>query len=199
MSALKPHFRNPDTSVLWHRPVECAESSGNALRAFVAFVACWTDWAPICYPPTSRSFLSAELSRLEPFLPAVLHSSPSVARKHDPLTVQRLALPSPITSGLLTTEDAEAFAAAAAADVDLPLGSADDESRTFLLPDRTASTTGMRNTGNDADSASALLQHKTALQKELADSCGGTRSTSLVRWGRTRGGCAPRRRWWVRT
>ncbi|KAH8993378.1 hypothetical protein EDB92DRAFT_1944530 [Lactarius akahatsu] len=56
----------------------------------------------------------------------------------DPLRVQRPALRSPITSDLLTTEDAEAFAAAAAADVDLPLSSA-DESRALLPPDRTAS------------------------------------------------------------
>ncbi|KAH8995208.1 hypothetical protein EDB86DRAFT_1181058 [Lactarius hatsudake] len=78
--------------------------------------------------------------------------------------------------GLLTTEDAETFAAAARADVDLLLSSA-DESRAFLPPDRTASTTGTRNTGDDAESVSTLLQHNTALQKELAVRCGGTRST----------------------
>ncbi|KAH9014671.1 hypothetical protein EDB85DRAFT_2157284 [Lactarius pseudohatsudake] len=82
---------------------------------------------------------------------------------------------------LLTTDDAEAFAAAAAVDVCLLSGSADDESLAFLPPDRTASTTGARNTGDDVESAFALLQ------KELAARCGGTRSTSLARWGRTRG------------
>ncbi|KAH9032618.1 hypothetical protein EDB84DRAFT_1578506 [Lactarius hengduanensis] len=82
---------------------------------------------------------------------------------------------------LLTTDDAEAFAAAAAVDMCLLSGSADDESLAFLPPDRTASTTGARNTGDDVESAFALLQ------KELAARCGGTRSTSLARWGRTRG------------
>ncbi|KAH9016723.1 hypothetical protein EDB84DRAFT_1581934 [Lactarius hengduanensis] len=110
--------------------------------------------------------------RLELFLPAVRHPSPSVTRKPDSLTVQRPALPSPITSGHLITEDAEASAGAAAADVDLLLGSADDESRAFHPPDRTASTTGARDTGDNAESASALLQHNTALQEEPADSCG---------------------------
>ncbi|KAH9026694.1 hypothetical protein EDB83DRAFT_2678787 [Lactarius deliciosus] len=127
--------------------------------------------------------VAPEPSRLELFLPAVLHPSSSVTRKPDPLTVQRPALPSPIMSDFLTTDDAEAFAAAAAAEVDLLLGSADGEFRTFLPPDRTASTTGVRNTGNDAESTSVLLQHNTALQKELEDSYGGTRSTSLARWG----------------
>ncbi|KAH9168286.1 hypothetical protein EDB89DRAFT_2231941 [Lactarius sanguifluus] len=102
------------------------------------------------YMPSANEQVAPEPSRLELFLPAVLHLSPSVTRKPDLLTIQRPALPSPVTSGLLTTEDAEAFAAAAAADVDLLLGSADDESRAFLPPDRTASTTGTRDTGNDA-------------------------------------------------
>ncbi|KAH9166956.1 hypothetical protein EDB89DRAFT_2232634 [Lactarius sanguifluus] len=60
-----------------------------------------------------------------------------------------------------------ASAAAAAADVDLLLGSADDPG-TFLPPDRTLSTTGGRNTGGDAASASAVLQHNMALQDGLA-------------------------------
>ncbi|KAH9033685.1 hypothetical protein EDB83DRAFT_2525376 [Lactarius deliciosus] len=142
--------------------------------------------------------VAPEPLRLELFLLAVLHPSPSVTRKPDPLTDQRPALPSPITSGLLTTEDAEVFAAAAAADVDLLLSWA-DESRAFLPPDRTASTTGARNTGNGAESASALLQHNMALQKELAARCSGMRITPLARWGLFRGCCAPWRRWWVRT
>ncbi|KAH9009495.1 hypothetical protein EDB85DRAFT_2282928 [Lactarius pseudohatsudake] len=77
----------------------------------------------------------------------------------------------------------------------LLLGSSDDESRAFLPPDRTASTTGARNTGNDAEFTFALLRYNTAPQKELAARCGGTRSTSLARWVRARGCCAPRRRW----
>ncbi|KAH9026710.1 hypothetical protein EDB83DRAFT_2678798 [Lactarius deliciosus] len=107
------------------------------------------------YMLSANEQVAPEPSSLELFLPAVLHPSSSVARKHDPLTVQRPALPSPITSGLLTTEDVEVFAAAAAADMDLLPGLADDESRAFLPPDRTASTTGARNTEDDAKTASA--------------------------------------------
>jgi hypothetical protein len=88
--------------------------------------------------------------------------SPSATRKLDLPAVQRLAPPSQVTSGLLTTEDAEASAAAAAADVDLLLGSADESDGPFLPPDRMPS-------GGDAASASALLQHSTALQEELAE------------------------------
>ncbi|KAH9174122.1 hypothetical protein EDB89DRAFT_1904832 [Lactarius sanguifluus] len=69
--------------------------------------------------------VTPESSRLEPFLPTVSRPSPSVTRKPDLPTVQRLAPPSHVTSGVLTTEDAEASAAAAAADVDLLRGSAD--------------------------------------------------------------------------
>ena len=87
--------------------------------------------------------------------------SPSTTRKPDLLAVQRLAPPSHVTSGLLTTEDAEASAAAAAADVDLLLGSADESDCTFLPPDRTPSA-------GDAASASTQLQHSTALQEDLA-------------------------------
>ncbi len=89
--------------------------------------------------------------------------SPSATRKPDLLAVQRLAPPSLVTSGLLTTQDAEASeaAAAAVADVDLLLGSADESDGTFLPPDRTPS-------GGDAASAPALLQYSTALQEELA-------------------------------
>ncbi|KAH9170878.1 hypothetical protein EDB89DRAFT_2230336 [Lactarius sanguifluus] len=94
------------------------------------------------------------------FLPAVLHPSPSVTRKPDLLTVRRPALPSPITSGLLTTEDAAAFAAAV---VDL-LGSTNDESRAILL--RPDGVHDRRAQHDDAESTSALLQHNTALQKE---------------------------------
>ncbi|KAH9024843.1 hypothetical protein EDB84DRAFT_1506028 [Lactarius hengduanensis] len=63
------------------------------------------------YMLSANEQVTPEPSRLELFLPAVLHPSPSVTRKPDSLTVQRPALPSPITSGLLITEDAEAFAA----------------------------------------------------------------------------------------
>ncbi|KAH9161881.1 hypothetical protein EDB89DRAFT_2080213 [Lactarius sanguifluus] len=108
-----------------------------------------------------------ESSRMEPFLPTLLRPSPSVTRKPDLPTVQRLAPPSHVTSGVLTTEDAEASAAAAAADVDLLRGSA-DEPGTFLPPDRTPSTTGGR-TMSDAASASAVLQ------KELAHVVGQLR------------------------
>ncbi|KAH9174129.1 hypothetical protein EDB89DRAFT_2068119 [Lactarius sanguifluus] len=103
-----------------------------------------------------------ESSRLEPFLPTVSRPSPSVTRKPDLPTVQRLAPPSHVTSGVLTTEGAEASAAAAAADVDLLLSSA-DEPGTFLPPDRTPSTTGGRTMG-DAASASAVLQEELAAQ-----------------------------------
>ncbi|KAH9028899.1 hypothetical protein EDB85DRAFT_1579524 [Lactarius pseudohatsudake] len=108
-----------------------------------------------------------EPSRLGPFLPTVSRPSPSVTRKPDLPTVQRLALPSHVTSGYLTTEDMGASAPTAAADVDLLLGSAHEPSA-FLLPDRTPSTTGGRNTGGDAASAFAVLQHGAALQEELA-------------------------------
>ncbi|KAH9041494.1 hypothetical protein EDB83DRAFT_2677579 [Lactarius deliciosus] len=108
--------------------------------------------------------VAPEPSRLEPFLPTVPRPSPSVTRKPDLPTVQRLAPPSHVTSSLLTTEDTEA---SAAADVDLLLGSA-DESAAFLPPDRTPSTIGARDTGGDAASSSALLQNSTALQEELA-------------------------------
>ncbi|KAH9069766.1 hypothetical protein EDB83DRAFT_2518104 [Lactarius deliciosus] len=87
-----------------------------------------------------------ESSRIEPILPTVSRPSPPVTRNPDLPTVQRLAPPSPVTSRVLTTEDAEASAAAAAADVDLLRGSA-DEPGIFLPPDRTPSTTGGRSYG----------------------------------------------------
>ncbi|KAH9024736.1 hypothetical protein EDB85DRAFT_2292482 [Lactarius pseudohatsudake] len=112
------------------------------------------------YVLSANEQVAPEPSRLELFLPAVLHTSPSVTRKPDSLTVQRphYLHPSP----------------AAAADVDLLLSSA-NESRAFLPPDRTASTTSARNTGDDVESEVALLRYNTALQKELAARCGGTR------------------------
>ncbi|KAH9011486.1 hypothetical protein EDB84DRAFT_1569715 [Lactarius hengduanensis] len=110
--------------------------------------------------------VTPESSRLEPFLPTVSRPSPSVTRKLDLPTVQRLAPPSHITSGVLTTEDAETSAAAAAADVDLLRDSA-DEPGTFPPPDRTPSTTDGHTMG-DAASASAVPQHSMALQEELA-------------------------------
>ncbi|KAH9031023.1 hypothetical protein EDB85DRAFT_2146368 [Lactarius pseudohatsudake] len=76
-----------------------------------------------------NELVTHEPSHLEPFLPTVPRPPPPV--KPDLPSVQRLAPPSYVASGLLTTEDAEASAAAAAADVDLLLGSA-DESTTFL-------------------------------------------------------------------
>ncbi|KAH9036936.1 hypothetical protein EDB84DRAFT_1577717 [Lactarius hengduanensis] len=85
--------------------------------------------------------VTPESSRLEPFLPTVSRPSPSVTRKPDLPTVQRLAPPSHVTSA--------------------------DEPGTFLPPDRTPSTTDGRTMG-DAASASAVLQHSTALQEELA-------------------------------
>ncbi len=88
----------------------------------------------------------------------MLRPSPFATQKPDLPAVQRPAPPSHVTSGLLTTEDAEAAAAAAVADV-LLLGSADESDGPFLPPDRTPSTTGAR-TGGDA---SALLQYIKAL------------------------------------
>ncbi|KAH9174111.1 hypothetical protein EDB89DRAFT_1954936 [Lactarius sanguifluus] len=120
---------------------ECSDSSGSASR-------------------TSR--VIPESSRIEPFLPTVSRPSPSVTRKPDLPTVQRLAPPSHVTSGVLTTEDAEASAAAAAADVNLLRDSADVPG-TFLPPDRTPSTTGGRTMG-DAASASEVLQEELAAQ-----------------------------------
>ncbi|KAH8993505.1 hypothetical protein EDB92DRAFT_1815563 [Lactarius akahatsu] len=71
--------------------------------------------------------------------------------------------------GLLTTEDAEdAEASAVAADVDFLLGSVDASNGVLLPLDRTSSTTGACNTGGDTVSASAQLQHSTALQEEQA-------------------------------
>ncbi|KAH9025301.1 hypothetical protein EDB85DRAFT_2149888 [Lactarius pseudohatsudake] len=73
--------------------LECAESSGivGVLDRLGAYML------------SANEQVAPEPSRLELFLPAVLHPSPSVTRKPDPLTVQRPALSSPITSGLLTT------------------------------------------------------------------------------------------------
>ncbi|KAH9069753.1 hypothetical protein EDB83DRAFT_2674117 [Lactarius deliciosus] len=88
-----------------------------------------------------------EPSRLEPFLPTLPCPSPCVPPKPD--------LPT----------DAEASVAAAAADADLLLGESDGP---FLPPDRTPSTAGTHNTGGDTASESALPQHSTALQEELA-------------------------------
>ncbi|KAH9018320.1 hypothetical protein EDB84DRAFT_1566477 [Lactarius hengduanensis] len=90
-----------------------------------------------------NELVTHEPSHLEPFLPTVPRPSPPV--KSDLPTVQRFAPPSYVASGLLTTEDAEASAAAAA-----------------------DSPTGAHNTGGDAWSAPALLQHGTTLQEELA-------------------------------
>ncbi|KAI9437610.1 hypothetical protein H4582DRAFT_1815361 [Lactarius indigo] len=109
--------------------------------------------------------VAPEPSRPEAFLPTVPRPSPSITRKPDLPTVQRLAPPSHVTSSLLTDDDAEGSASAATADVDLLLGST-DESDALLPPPST--TGGTRNTGADAASASALLQNSTALQEELA-------------------------------
>ena len=89
--------------------------------------------------------------------------STSSTRKPDLLAVQRLAPPSHVTSGLLTTEDPETSAAgtAAVADVDMLLGSLDESDGPLLPPDRTPS-------GGDAAFASTLPQHSTALQEQLA-------------------------------
>ena len=89
--------------------------------------------------------------------------SPPTTRKPDLSSVQRLAPPSHVTSGPLTSDDTET-SVAAAADVDLLLGSADESDVPYLqpapAPDRTPSTAG--------DIDSALLQNSTALQEELA-------------------------------
>ncbi|KAN0138397.1 hypothetical protein V8E53_003860 [Lactarius tabidus] len=108
--------------------------------------------------------VTPEPSRLEPFLPTVPRPSPPTTRKPDLPSVQRLAPPSHVTSGPLTPEDTET--PAAAADVDLLLGSTDESDSTYLQPDRMPPTHG--STGGDAESASALLQNSTALQEELA-------------------------------
>ncbi|KAH9023564.1 hypothetical protein EDB83DRAFT_2679095 [Lactarius deliciosus] len=86
--------------------------------------------------------VAPELSSLEPFLPTGPRPSSSVPRKPDPLTVQRLAPPSHVASGLLTTEDAEAFAAAAAADLVRFLGPTDKTSA-FVLPEQMQSMTDL--------------------------------------------------------
>ncbi|KAH9174125.1 hypothetical protein EDB89DRAFT_1955193, partial [Lactarius sanguifluus] len=91
--------------------------------------------------------VAPEPSLLEPFLPTVPCPSPCVPPKPDLPTVS---------------------VAAAAADADLLLGSTDKSDRPFLPPDRTPSTAGTHNTGGDTASESALLQHSTALQEELA-------------------------------
>ncbi|KAI9431234.1 hypothetical protein H4582DRAFT_2085356 [Lactarius indigo] len=70
------------------------------------------------------SLLRLEPSRLEPFLLTVRRSSQSVTGKPHLPTIQCLAPPSHVRSHLLTTEDAETSAAAAAADVGLLFGSA---------------------------------------------------------------------------
>ncbi|KAH9174050.1 hypothetical protein EDB89DRAFT_2228344 [Lactarius sanguifluus] len=112
--------------------------------------------------------VAPEPSLLEPFLPTVPCPSPCVPPKPDLPTVQCFAQSSHVTSGLLNTEDVEVSVAAAAADADLLLGSTDKSDRPFLPPDRTPSTAGTRDTGGDTASESALLQHSTALQVELA-------------------------------
>ncbi|KAH9022897.1 hypothetical protein EDB85DRAFT_1895036 [Lactarius pseudohatsudake] len=75
----------------------------------------------------------------------------------------------------------------AAADVDLLLSSAHEPSA-FLLPDRTPSTTGGRNTGGDAASASAVLQHSAALQEELAAHVAGQLRRNAEHFSRRAGG-----------
>ena len=90
--------------------------------------------------------------------------SPPTTRKPDLPSVQRLAPPSHVTTGPLTTPDDTEASVAATADVDLLLGSADESDVPYLqpapTPDRTPSTAG--------DTDSALLQNSTALQEELA-------------------------------
>ncbi|KAH9016550.1 hypothetical protein EDB85DRAFT_1898045 [Lactarius pseudohatsudake] len=93
--------------------------------------------------------VNPEPSRLEPFLPTVSRPSPSVTQK--PICQRSNAWHHPHMSP------------AAAADIDLLFGSADGPG-SFLPPDRALSTTGGRNTGGDAVSASAVLRHNTALQ-----------------------------------
>ncbi|KAH9069780.1 hypothetical protein EDB83DRAFT_2518120 [Lactarius deliciosus] len=109
------------------------------------------------------------LSVNEPSLPIVPRLSPSVPREPALPTVRRLAQSTHIPSELLTTDDAEASVAAAAADVDILLGSTDESDDPFLLPDRTPSTTGVHNAGGDTASESALLLHSTVeLAAQLA-------------------------------
>ncbi|KAH9174071.1 hypothetical protein EDB89DRAFT_1954591 [Lactarius sanguifluus] len=79
-----------------------------------------------------------------------------------PVTPEPSCLEPFLPTVILTTEDAEASAAAATADVDLLRGSA-DEPGTFMPPDGTLSTTGGRTMG-DAASASAVLQEELAAQ-----------------------------------
>ena len=94
--------------------------------------------------------------------------SPPTTRKPDLPSVQRLAPPSHVTTGSLTTSDDTEASVAATADVDLLLGSADESDVPYMqpapapapAPDRTPSTAG--------DTDSALLQNSTALQEELA-------------------------------
>ena len=90
--------------------------------------------------------------------------SPPTTRNPDLPSVQRLAPPSHVTTGPLTTPDDTEASVAATADVDLLLGSADESDVPYLqpapVPDQTPSTAG--------DTNSALLQNSTALQEELA-------------------------------
>ena len=94
--------------------------------------------------------------------------SPPTTRNPNLPSVQRLAPPSHVTTGPLTSDDTET-SVAATADVDLLLGSADESDVPYLqpapapAPDRTPSATAG---GGDTDSA--LLQNSTALQEELA-------------------------------
>ncbi|KAH9030580.1 hypothetical protein EDB83DRAFT_2678460 [Lactarius deliciosus] len=62
----------------------------------------------------ANELVTHEPSHLESFLPTVPRPPPSI--KPDPPTVQRLAPPSYVASGLRITEDEEAAATAAAAD-----------------------------------------------------------------------------------
>jgi len=103
--------------------------------------------------------VAPEPTRLESFLLTVPRPSPPATRKPDLPVDQRLAPPTHVTSGPLTSDDADA--SAAAADVDMLLGSANESDVPFLQQDRTPST-------GDAAAASALLQNSTALQEELA-------------------------------
>ncbi|KAH9016875.1 hypothetical protein EDB84DRAFT_1523181, partial [Lactarius hengduanensis] len=138
--------------------------------------------------------VTPEPSRLEPFLPIVSRPSPFITRRPDLPMAQHLAPPPRVTSGLLT-ENAGASAAAAAADVDLLLGSA-DEPGTFLQPDRTPFMTGGRNTGGDAASASAVLQVNTTLQAGQLRRNPAHFSGTLAADQR---GCVASRRRWART
>ncbi|KAF8268211.1 hypothetical protein EI94DRAFT_1728377 [Lactarius quietus] len=80
--------------------------------------------------------VAPEPTRLESFLLTVPRPSPPATRKPDLPVDQRLAPPTHVTSGPLTSDDADA--SAAAADVDMLLGSANESDNSTALQEELA-------------------------------------------------------------